>query len=128
MSDFGGWLNAETMRLIGIALLHFLWQGVAIAAAAFMVMTLVRRAAGKYVVAVGMLAVMLASPVITFLLLAQRERPRVTSATGSTGLTSVAISPLVLLNFLIWAPLLRIGVRRFIFCGLWRRGFWACCC
>jgi bla regulator protein blaR1 len=92
MRDFGGWLNAETMRLIGIALLHFLWQGVAIAAAAFMVMTLVRRAAGKYVVAVGMLAVMLASPVITFLLLAHREQPRVTSATGSTGLTSVAIS------------------------------------
>lgn len=92
MSDFGGWLNAETMRLIGIALLHFLWQGVAIAAAAFMLMTLVRRAAGKYVVALGMLAVMFASPVITFLLLAQREQPRVTSATGSTGLTSVAIS------------------------------------
>ena len=44
MRDFAGWVNAETMRLIGMALLHFLWQGVAIAAAAFTGMTLVRRA------------------------------------------------------------------------------------
>ena len=34
MREFAGWVNAETMRLIGMALLHFLWQGVAIAAAA----------------------------------------------------------------------------------------------
>src|ERR1700730_13081262 len=77
-------VNAETIRLIGMALLHFVWQGVAIAAAAFTGMTLVRRAAGKYVVAVAMLALMMASPVTTFLVLAQRQAASVTieRATG----------------------------------------------
>jgi len=80
MRDFAVWVNAETMRLIGLALLHFLWQGAAIAAAAFTGMTLMRRAAGKYVVAVVMLALMMASPLITFLVLAQKHDVRVTTA------------------------------------------------
>jgi beta-lactamase regulating signal transducer with metallopeptidase domain len=80
MRDFARWVNTETIRLIGIALLHFLWQGLAIAAAAFTGMTLVRRAAGKYVVAVAMLALMTASPVITFLVLAQKQDASVTTA------------------------------------------------
>jgi len=80
MRDVAGWVNAETMRLMGMALLHFLWQGVAIAAAAFTGMTLVRRAAGKYVVAVAMLALMSVSPVITFLVLTQKHDVCVTNA------------------------------------------------
>jgi beta-lactamase regulating signal transducer with metallopeptidase domain len=80
MRDFAVWVNAETMRLIGLALLHFLWQGAAIAAAAFTGITLMRRAAGKYVVAVVMLALMMASPLITFLVLAQKHDVRVTTA------------------------------------------------
>jgi beta-lactamase regulating signal transducer with metallopeptidase domain len=83
MRDFARWVNTETMRLIGMALLHFLWQGVAIAAAAFMGMTLVRRAAAKYVVSVAMLALMMASPVITFLLLAQRHDMPVPTASAT---------------------------------------------
>ena len=89
MRDFAGWVNAETVRLIGMALLHFLWQGVAIAAAAFVGMTLVRRAAAKYAVSVAMLALMMASPVITFLLLAQRHDMPATTA-SATGLTNPA--------------------------------------
>jgi len=87
MRAFAGWVNAETMRLIGMALLHFLWQGVAIAAAAFTGMTLVRRAASKYVVAVAMLALMMASPVITFLVLTQKHDVQVTTA-SATGLSA----------------------------------------
>jgi len=89
MRDFAGWVNTETMRLIGMALLHFLWQGVAIAAAAFMGMTLVRRAAAKYAVSVAMLALMMVSPVITFLLLAQRHDVPVTTV-SATGLINPA--------------------------------------
>jgi beta-lactamase regulating signal transducer with metallopeptidase domain len=87
MKELAGWVNAESMRLIGMALLHFLWQGVAIVAAAFVGMTLVRRAAGKYVVAVAMLALMMASPVITFLVLAHRHNVPATTAsvTGFMG-------------------------------------------
>jgi bla regulator protein blaR1 len=87
MRSFAGWGNAETIRLMGMALLHFLWQGVAIAAAAFTGMTLVRRATGKYVVAVAMLALMMASPVITFLVLAHRHDVAVTTP-SATGLSS----------------------------------------
>jgi beta-lactamase regulating signal transducer with metallopeptidase domain len=89
MRDFAGWVNADTVRMIGIALLHFLWQGAAIAAVAFTGMTLVRRAAGKYVVAVAMFALMMASPVITFLVLTHRHDVGVTTA-SATGLISAA--------------------------------------
>jgi beta-lactamase regulating signal transducer with metallopeptidase domain/uncharacterized protein YnzC (UPF0291/DUF896 family) len=71
MRGLAGWLDAETMRLMGLALLHFLWQGVAIAAAAFMGMSLARRASAKYVVAVAMLALMVAAPAVTYLVLAK---------------------------------------------------------
>ena len=87
MRSLVGWGNAETIRLMGMALLHFLWQGVAIAAAAFTGMTLVRRSTGKYVVAVAMLALMMASPVTTFLVLAHRHDAAVTTP-SATGLSS----------------------------------------
>jgi beta-lactamase regulating signal transducer with metallopeptidase domain len=61
------------MRLIGMALLHFLWQGVAIAALAFMAMSLARRASAKYLVAVSMLGLMTIAPVLTFLELSHRH-------------------------------------------------------
>jgi beta-lactamase regulating signal transducer with metallopeptidase domain len=89
MRGFAGWVNTETIRLIGLALLHFLWQGVAMAAAAFTGMTLVRRASAKYVVSVAMLALMLASPLITFFVLAQRRDVPVTSV-NATALMGVA--------------------------------------
>jgi beta-lactamase regulating signal transducer with metallopeptidase domain len=88
MRDFAGWVNAETIRLIGVALLHFLWQGAAIAAAAFTGMTLVRRAASKYVVAVAMLALMMASPVITFLVLKQKHDAHITTASATGSISS----------------------------------------
>lgn len=75
MTKIAGWLNPETMRFMGLALLHFLWQGAAIAAAAFMGMTVVRRAAIRYVIGVAMLAMMVAAPVATFMVLAQWQRP-----------------------------------------------------
>jgi beta-lactamase regulating signal transducer with metallopeptidase domain len=74
MTKIAGWLNPETMRLTGLALLHFLWQGGAIAAAAFMGMSVVRRAAARYVIGVAMLAMMVAAPVVTFVVL-QRHQP-----------------------------------------------------
>jgi beta-lactamase regulating signal transducer with metallopeptidase domain len=79
MTRFAGWVSPETMRLIGMSLLHFLWQGLAIAAATFVAMSAVRRASAKYVVAVTMLAVMMAAPVLTFIVLTrQQESTRAT--------------------------------------------------
>jgi beta-lactamase regulating signal transducer with metallopeptidase domain len=83
MTRIAGWVNEETMRLVGMALLHFLWQGVAIAAAGFVGMSLVRRAAAKYVVAVAMLAVMVAAPALTFFVLAERQESSRTAAVAT---------------------------------------------
>jgi beta-lactamase regulating signal transducer with metallopeptidase domain len=57
------------MHSLGWALLHFLWQGTAVAALAAVLMTLCRRASARYVLAVGALALMLAAPIATFFFL-----------------------------------------------------------
>jgi beta-lactamase regulating signal transducer with metallopeptidase domain len=96
MRGFAGWVTPETVRLIGLTLLHFLWQGIAIAAAAFAGMTVMRRASAKYLVAVVMLALMVATPAVTFLVLS--ERPVRTPTTDATaGLSETAQSQLATL-------------------------------
>lgn len=60
------WLSPDFMRPAGWALLHFLWQGTALAALAAVAMACVRRASARYLVAVSVLVVMLAAPVATF--------------------------------------------------------------
>jgi beta-lactamase regulating signal transducer with metallopeptidase domain len=87
MSAWAGWLNAETMKLMGMALLHFLWQGLAIGAMAFLGMATVRRAAGRYVVGVAMLAAMVMAPVVTVMVLAKRQAD---SGAGSGALSGTA--------------------------------------
>lgn len=82
MRGFAGWVTPEAVRLIGLTLLHFLWQGIAIAAAAFAGMTVMRRASAKYLVAVVMLVMMVAAPAVTLSVLA--ERPVTASATDET--------------------------------------------
>src|SRR5215472_9346771 len=69
MNLFMHWLAPETMRLIGLALLHFLWQGTALAVLGYEAMTLCRSAASRYAVGVTVLVLMLAAPMITFGLL-----------------------------------------------------------
>ena len=58
------------MHPLGWTLLHFLWQGTALAALAAVLMGLCRSATARYVVAVGTLALMLATPASYVLLLA----------------------------------------------------------
>ena len=91
MRGLAGWLDAGTMRLVGLALLHFLWQGVALAAAAFMGMSLARRASAKYLVAVAMLALMVAAPAVTYLVLAKGHA--VDSVSGKEVPSRTASSP-----------------------------------
>src|SRR4051794_18498918 len=62
------WLSPEVMRPAGWALLHFMWQGTALAALAAVAMSVTRRASARYIVAVGVLALMLAAPVATFMM------------------------------------------------------------
>lgn len=71
MTSLTNWLSPTVMHSLGWALLHFLWQGTALAAVAAAVMALCRRASIRYVVGVGTLLLMLAAPVVTFLVLNQ---------------------------------------------------------
>src|ERR1051325_11855397 len=60
------WLSPEVMRPVGWALLHFLWEGTALAAIAALAMALLHRSSARYLVAVSVLGVMLVAPVATF--------------------------------------------------------------
>jgi beta-lactamase regulating signal transducer with metallopeptidase domain len=66
MTALTNWLSPNTMHSLGWALLHFLWQGTAVAALAAVLMTLCRRASACYAIAVGSLVLMLAAPIATF--------------------------------------------------------------
>ncbi len=63
-------ISPMMMHFLGWTLLHFLWQGTALAAVGAVVMSLCRRASIRYVVAVAILFLMLAAPVATFFVLA----------------------------------------------------------
>jgi beta-lactamase regulating signal transducer with metallopeptidase domain len=69
MTTLTNWLSPSAMHSLGWTLLHFLWQGTAVAALAAVLMTLCRRASARYALAVGALFLMLAAPVATFFFL-----------------------------------------------------------
>lgn len=76
MMQLANWFSPETLRLLAQALLHFLWQGAALAALAYVVMGLCRSASARYAVGVGTMLLMFAAPIGTFLVLrAQSEFP-----------------------------------------------------
>jgi beta-lactamase regulating signal transducer with metallopeptidase domain len=60
------WLSPATLHCLGWALLHFLWQGTALAALAAAAMALCRRASVRYVLGIGTLVLMLLAPLATF--------------------------------------------------------------
>ena len=69
MTTLTNWLSPSTMHSLGWTLLHFLWQGTALAALAAVLMALCRRSSTRYALAVGVLVLMLAAPVATFFFL-----------------------------------------------------------
>src|SRR5712692_6453045 len=84
MTNFAYWISPELMRTLAWTLLHFIWQGAALAALFAVAMAACRSASARYALAVGALALMMASPVITFLWLQRETIPAVRSgAQGS---------------------------------------------
>jgi beta-lactamase regulating signal transducer with metallopeptidase domain len=67
------WLSEATLRLLALSLLHFLWQGAALAALAYVAMSICRSASTRYAVGVATLGLMLLAPVATFLLSRSQE-------------------------------------------------------
>ena len=84
MTNFAHWISPELMRTLGWTLLHFIWQGAAVAALFAVATAACRSAAARYALAVGALVLMMASPVITFVWLQRETVPAVWSgAQGS---------------------------------------------
>jgi beta-lactamase regulating signal transducer with metallopeptidase domain len=83
-------LSPETMRIVALTLLHFLWQGAALAAAAYVSLSLLRNSSTRYAFLVGLLVLMLASPVATLLIL--NSQVTATASTGSNVATSAVAS------------------------------------
>jgi beta-lactamase regulating signal transducer with metallopeptidase domain len=81
MTTLTNWLSPSTMHSLGWSLLHFLWQGTAVAALAAVSMALCRRASARYVLSVGALVLMLAAPLATFFILTSsgRTTPEISS-------------------------------------------------
>lgn len=65
MTALVNWISPSTMQALGWGLLHFVWQGTALAAVAAGAMALSRRTQTRYVIGVAMLVVMLAAPIGT---------------------------------------------------------------
>ena len=86
MSTLMNWLSPSAMQSLGWALLHFLWQGTALAAMAAAAMALCRRASARYLVGVGALALMLVAPLVTFFFYSQN--PSEMAATAKSPIVS----------------------------------------
>jgi beta-lactamase regulating signal transducer with metallopeptidase domain len=82
MTALHNWLTPDVTRAAALALLHSLWQGVALAALASAVMALFRGAAARYAIAVAFLALMIAAPLATFLIL--DRQPQAIEITGGS--------------------------------------------
>ena len=82
------WLSPHAMHALGWSLLHFLWQGTALAALAAVLMALFQRSSARYVVGVSVLVLMSLAPLATFSYLQHADVP--SNARKSTPLVSAA--------------------------------------
>jgi beta-lactamase regulating signal transducer with metallopeptidase domain len=85
------WISQGMMQSLGWALLHFLWQGTALAALAAVLIGLCRTSSSRYAIAVGALAGMLAAPVVTFFFLI----PRRTAPSDLSSIVQAQSSPAI---------------------------------
>jgi beta-lactamase regulating signal transducer with metallopeptidase domain len=87
MTIFANSMPVSLMQPLGWALVHFLWQGLVVAALLSVAMTVCRSARARYALAVGALALMVAMPIGTFFLLWDAGT---TSTVGAIPLPSMA--------------------------------------
>ncbi len=90
------WVSPSAMQAMGWALLHFVWQGMALAAFAAAAMALCRRTQVKYLLGVVTLVMMLLAPAATFVYDLQQNGNSPRIAQGAVVVTPVhATSPSV---------------------------------
>ena len=88
MTSLAHGMSPELLQALGGTLLHFVWQGAALAALLAVAMAVCRSASARYALAVAALILMIASPVVTFSLMQHQTGPAVRS--GAQGASSWA--------------------------------------
>jgi beta-lactamase regulating signal transducer with metallopeptidase domain len=86
MTDFSHLLATGVMRPLGWTLLHFLWQGVALAALGYAMVAVCRSSPVRYLAALATLLLMFAAPVVTFLLFLHSNREQGEMAASRQGI------------------------------------------
>src|ERR1700686_3038144 len=88
------WLSPSAMQSLGWALLHFLWQGTALAALAAAAMALCRRSSSRYLIGVAALVLMLLAPLATLLFYSQQHSvlPEIVRASSLRAVWPTAVS------------------------------------
>ena len=67
--------NPELIRVLGLCLLHFVWQGAVLALVLCALLSRLRSPQARYVLAVCVLAAMMIAPFVTFAILQQSREP-----------------------------------------------------
>jgi len=79
MTNLAHGISPELLQTLGRTLLHFVWQGAALAALLAVAMAVCRSASGRYALAVSALILMIACPVVTFSWMQRQTGPVVRS-------------------------------------------------
>jgi beta-lactamase regulating signal transducer with metallopeptidase domain len=91
MTTLAHGISPKLLQTLGWTLLHFVWQGAALAALFAVANTVCRRATTRYALAVLTLALMIAAPVVTFTELTRQKDPAVRY--GAQGASAIAVKP-----------------------------------
>src|SRR5437763_5805858 len=91
MTTLAHGISPEWLEALGWTLLHFVWQGAALAALFAVANTLCRQATTRYALAVIALVLMMAAPVVTFTRLMRQKDPAVRY--GAPGAFALAGKP-----------------------------------
>jgi bla regulator protein blaR1 len=86
MTSLAHGISPGLLQTLGWTLLHFVWQGAALAALLAVAMAVCRSASTRYALAVGALVLMIAGPVVTFSWMQRQTVPAVRS--GAQGALS----------------------------------------
>lgn len=91
------WISPSLTHTLAWSLLHFLWQGLALVGICAAIMSACRTASARYIVALSTLALMLAAPIATFVVL-QRSAAAKIADNSATIDSSAAIASVALPN------------------------------
>jgi bla regulator protein blaR1 len=92
MIVFAHWLTPHVLEALGFSLLHFLWQGAALAILTAAALAAVRTASGRYAVAMFAMVLMLAAPVGTYVLFDLSPEPSA-NAPAAAGAIPALVHP-----------------------------------